>query len=173
MRECLVRHSPLEKAKRARRRTHREAMNAHSQLPPVSRLSSQGMTESVQLVETPDVEISDEAVELKIEPSVQTGKVKIADAPMVDNSDAPTKIRARKRVPLPAATKHFVSLRDGGRCTLNDVSGARYSQTRWLDIHHVVEVSNGGDDSPENLRTVCRRHHRQIHMSYDIRHSFA
>lgn len=68
-----------------------------------------------------------------------------------------------RRRPLSAETKHFVNLRDGGRCTEVDDHGARCAQTRWLDIHHVIEVSNGGDNSPENLRTVCTHHHRRIH----------
>ena len=32
-----------------------------------------------------------------------------------------------------------------------------------LDVHHVIRVCDGGDDSPDNLMTVCRKCHKKIH----------
>ena len=75
-----------------------------------------------------------------------------------------TKARVpKRRVPLTAATKHAVHLRDGHQCTYETETGERCTQTRWLDIHHVIEVQQGGDNSTENLRTVCGFHHRCHH----------
>ena len=32
-----------------------------------------------------------------------------------------------------------------------------------LDVHHIIPVSEGGDDSPKNLITLCRNCHKKIH----------
>lgn len=32
-----------------------------------------------------------------------------------------------------------------------------------LDVHHKIRVADGGDDSPENLVTLCRKCHKEIH----------
>ncbi len=34
-----------------------------------------------------------------------------------------------------------------------------------LDVHHVTRVKDGGTDDPDNLITVCRACHKQIHRS--------
>ena len=75
----------------------------------------------------------------------------------------PESTRSTSRERFSAATKHAVNLRDGHRCTEKSKTGERCTQTRWLDIHHVIEVQNGGDNSVENLRTVCGAHHRKLH----------
>jgi hypothetical protein len=59
--------------------------------------------------------------------------------------------------------KHAVHLRDEHQCTEVDNVGTRCREGRWLDLHHIVPRSKGGANSLENLRTVCRRHHREIH----------
>ena len=64
--------------------------------------------------------------------------------------------KARQDVP-PAVRRHALR-RDGGRCV---VPGCR--QSIFLDLHHVVLRSEGGDDIPDNLITVCGAHHRALH----------
>lgn len=32
-----------------------------------------------------------------------------------------------------------------------------------LDPHHVLRRSQGGQDTPDNLVTLCRAHHDQVH----------
>ena len=32
-----------------------------------------------------------------------------------------------------------------------------------LDLHHKIPVSEGGSDAPDNLVTVCRKCHKEIH----------
>ncbi len=68
------------------------------------------------------------------------------------------------RVPIPANLLHQVRLRDQGRCTYTHENGRKCSQTRWLEIHHRIPVSRGGENSLENLITVCRAHHGWIHQ---------
>ncbi len=67
------------------------------------------------------------------------------------------------RTPIPASIKHAVMLRDRGQCSHVDSAGRRCEQTRWLDHHHVVEVSRGGLNTPSNLRLLCRSHHQAVH----------
>ena len=42
-------------------------------------------------------------------------------------------------------------------------------QSRYVDAHHVKHWADGGETSLENLVTLCRHHHRQLHSgSYSI-----
>src|SRR5262249_527268 len=69
-----------------------------------------------------------------------------------------------ERTPLTAAQKHAVFKRDQGRCTHVDASGRRCNQDRWLHTHHIVHVSQGGNNEPENLTTLCSFHHDLVHQ---------
>ena len=67
------------------------------------------------------------------------------------------------RVTLPAKTKHIVFRRDQGRCTFVHPNGSRCDQARWLEVHHLRPVALGGDNSIDNLATLCSSHHRRLH----------
>ena len=68
------------------------------------------------------------------------------------------------RTPIPAHVRHAVHLRDGGRCTFIGQSGHRCESRLALHFHHIIEVSRGGSNDPENLVTVCSHHHELIHQ---------
>lgn len=68
------------------------------------------------------------------------------------------------RKPLTAEQKHRVFLRDRGRCTHIDGDGNRCNSDRWVDVHHIVLVSRGGSNEPENLTTLCSFHHDLVHQ---------
>lgn len=72
--------------------------------------------------------------------------------------------RVQKRQPLRAATKQEVTLRDQGRCTFVDQQGRRCSSRRWLEVHHLLKVSQGGTNEPSNLATLCSTHHDLVHQ---------
>jgi 5-methylcytosine-specific restriction endonuclease McrA len=38
------------------------------------------------------------------------------------------------------------------------VNGKRCNSTWDLEIDHIVPYAGGGDNSPENLRLLCRKH---------------
>jgi hypothetical protein len=76
-------------------------------------------------------------------------------------------LQRQARSPISAATRHRITLRDGARCTQVEPDGNRCAQRRWLDIHHVNPLSEGGTDALENLVTLCSAHHRQRHVVYD------
>lgn len=68
------------------------------------------------------------------------------------------------RVPLTAAEKHAVFLRDQGRCTHIHSSGERCGADRWLHIHHIKPVSEGGDNALAHLTLLCSVHHDLAHQ---------
>ncbi|MGK5086292.1 HNH endonuclease signature motif containing protein [Bdellovibrionota bacterium FG-2] len=72
---------------------------------------------------------------------------------------------AHQRTPIPANLLHQVRLRDQGRCTHTSSKGQRCRQSRWVDIHHKIPVAEGGQNTLENLTTVCSTHHAWIHAS--------
>ncbi|MES2962870.1 MAG: HNH endonuclease signature motif containing protein [Bdellovibrionota bacterium] len=67
------------------------------------------------------------------------------------------------RSTLPAVLKHALDMRDCRQCTQLDENDVRCEERRWLDYHHIIERSKGGQDTFENLTTVCSAHHRMIH----------
>ncbi len=68
------------------------------------------------------------------------------------------------RIPIPASLKHQIVLRDRGQCSHhNPLNQQRCSQRRWLDIHHIMPVSQGGENTLSNLITLCKEHHLRIH----------
>ncbi len=68
-----------------------------------------------------------------------------------------------KRPPRPAGVTHSVHARDEGACQEVLPNGERCGSRMWIDIHHIVPVSEGGLDIPENLITLCKPHHRMQH----------
>jgi len=68
------------------------------------------------------------------------------------------------RQPLSASQRHQVNARDGGRCTFVDAKGNRCTNERWIQIHHIKPVSQGGGNDPENLTTLCYAHHDIVHQ---------
>jgi len=59
---------------------------------------------------------------------------------------------------IPPKTRRFVLLRDGGRCT---VPGCRAS--RFIEVHHIEHLENGGDHRATNLTSLCGGHHGAHH----------
>ncbi|MBU2502534.1 HNH endonuclease, partial [bacterium] len=51
-----------------------------------------------------------------------------------------------------------VLARDGHRC-----QGPGCTNTRFLEVHHVLPRARGGTNRPDNLITLCSACHRHIH----------
>jgi len=80
-------------------------------------------------------------------------------------SRAPSRNSAHpKRKPLTAHELHTVNARDGRRCAFIDANGNRCPNERWLHVHHLQSVARGGTNEPENLVTLCSRHHQLVHQ---------
>ena len=59
---------------------------------------------------------------------------------------------------VPAAIRRALALRDKG-CTHPGCTRPHH----WCDAHHIVHWADGGVTSLDNLRLLCRRHHRLAH----------
>ena len=61
---------------------------------------------------------------------------------------------------IPVAFRRAVWERDGGRCAFVDASGRRCTETRRLELDHIVPFARGGDATVANLRLACRPHNQ-------------
>ena len=59
-------------------------------------------------------------------------------------------------MPITESTRHYVFTRDNWHCR-------HCNNSHGLDPHHVVYKSAGGMDVPNNLLTLCRKCHDDIH----------
>jgi hypothetical protein len=65
---------------------------------------------------------------------------------------------ARPRRPIPEAIQREVRQRDGNRCVWR-MPGGKLCGSRWqVELDHIHEHAQGGEDTAENLRCVCRAH---------------
>jgi hypothetical protein len=68
------------------------------------------------------------------------------------------------RRPLTAPERHQVMGRDKGRCTYKDKNGKGCTNERWIQLHHVRPVSQGGSNDPSNILSLCGFHHDLVHQ---------
>jgi hypothetical protein len=61
---------------------------------------------------------------------------------------------------VPSAIRRAVEYRDRG-CTWDGCD----APTSWCDAHHIEHWAHGGPTSLDNLRLLCRHHHRAMHDS--------
>ena len=61
---------------------------------------------------------------------------------------------------IPRRIKYEVYKRDGGRCSFVSRSGRRCNSTWNLQYDQIVPFGKGGNNSPENLRSLCARHNQ-------------
>ena len=71
--------------------------------------------------------------------------------------------REGKRRAVPRANVHQVMKETQGQCTHVDSKGMRCQQRRWVEVHHLREVSRGGSHDVNNLTVLCSGHHRMRH----------
>jgi hypothetical protein len=67
------------------------------------------------------------------------------------------------RQTIPANLKHQIQLRDKGQCTYINTHGRRCLSRRFLEIHHIKPVSQGGNHQLKNLTLLCSGHHKVVH----------
>ncbi|MBL4797044.1 MAG: DUF222 domain-containing protein [Oleispira sp.] len=64
----------------------------------------------------------------------------------------------RKTRIIPVAMERALSIRDGGCCQFPGCC-----ETRYTEGHHIKHWADGGDTKLDNLVTLCRYHHRELH----------
>ncbi len=83
-----------------------------------------------------------------------------------DHSSFP---RQKQRSKIPAAIAHEVHLRDQGICQAELPDGSRCGEKKWVHLHHLRPLSEGGGHAAENLLTLCSGHHRLWHTRAELR----
>jgi predicted restriction endonuclease len=81
---------------------------------------------------------------------------------VTENVESETPSVTGNRKPLSQKLKHEVYLKYSGKCA-DEKCGKRCNATRDLHIHHIKPVSEGGEDTIDNLILLCGNHHRLIH----------
>jgi len=97
-------------------------------------------------------------------------KVKSVTAKQSVTQDAGPTDNKRKHIPQHILNQ--VVLRDKGRCSFQK-HGRRCHHRRFLDIHHIKPVKDGGQNTVENLATLCETHHIYLHHQEEIDRSLA
>ena len=132
-------------------------------LKRVQDLESQRLERAVSLEETLAA-MSAFYLEKK-DPVEKAKRIEAKTGPQASDVTGQARQPAFRRRPLPAALEWQVLLRDGGQCTHKGAKGLRCTQRRWLQVHHIQLLSEGGADRLENLTTLCFAHHRMQHRT--------
>jgi len=78
--------------------------------------------------------------------------------PLITGEDGRPLAAGRSTRVIPPALRRLLHQRDQ-HCTHPGCD----IPARWCDTHHVVHWAHGGPTTPDNLRLLCRRHHRLAH----------
>jgi 5-methylcytosine-specific restriction endonuclease McrA len=90
--------------------------------------------------------------------SQETERAGKRDKALKDNSRKKSRDSRSNSRYIPPAVRDQVYARDKGRCTFMGANGKRCGATWDLEIDHVIPFARGGDNSPGNLRLLCRKH---------------
>lgn len=72
-----------------------------------------------------------------------------------------------KRKHIPQHILNQLNLRDERRYSFQK-HGRRCNHRRFLDIHHIKPVKDGGQNMVENLATLCEMQHVYLHSQEEI-----
>jgi len=87
-------------------------------------------------------------------------KFAATDRPRDSGPDRPRSSRGtvHRSRHIPAEVKRTVWTRDGGQCAFVAHDGRRCTERAFLEFHHVVPHSAGGEATVENIQLRCRAH---------------
>lgn len=100
----------------------------------------------------------DPAIILERALAVLLAQLQRVRAGAVERPGAATVVNKDNRY-IPAAVKRTVWQRDNGRCAFVGTRG-RCTETGFLEYHHVVPFSDGGETATHNLQLRCRAHNQ-------------
>ena len=93
--------------------------------------------------------------------SIEELKKRVKFSPRVPgNRDFKTKTYERSSI-----VSELAKRRAGGRCQLflMEATFKTKDGSLYLETHHIVWLSNGGEDTPENTGALCPNSHRKMH----------
>jgi len=73
--------------------------------------------------------------------------------------------KSKQRTPIPVLTFYQATLRDKGQCQQLLPNGQKCLEAKWVDIHHIKHIKDGGTHDLENLITLCKGHHQIEHWT--------
>lgn len=153
---CLKQVDPMEKPTRPTQPHKPKTSDQPKKLPkksPPQRLCENFQYESLQAQDKKD---SSQNV-----PQSQDTLDLSQNAPQSQDKNSNQSSPQPLRQKLSQAVKREVWERAQGCCQFKDHRSGRECQSRaGLEIDHVQPLSLGGDDSLENLRLLCRQHHK-------------
>jgi alanyl-tRNA synthetase len=152
LQEFVEKHDPVKKAERQKERQQKKESAAQA-------AEQQSVTENSK-----EAELITETEVLKNE-SVTDANPEVDKTEAVTNDKSETEKAGRQSIS--ASIMHEVNRRDGGQCTYVSPDGRRCECNRFLHLHHVKPVAQGGENTVENLITLCSAHHRLIHENDD------
>ncbi len=71
-------------------------------------------------------------------------------------------------VSVSVSVEDQVNFRDQGRCAIEMPDGTKCGEAKWVHQHHIIPREHGGEDTLENLITLCAAHHRMVHKAIDL-----
>ncbi|MDZ4678428.1 MAG: HNH endonuclease signature motif containing protein, partial [Oligoflexia bacterium] len=78
---------------------------------------------------------------------------------LFQNTDIPF-----QRSSIPTQLKRQVILRDKDKCQHRYYDGSKCENQRFIEIHHKIPISHGGQNQIQNLTTLCSGHHKAQHI---------
>ena len=171
MNEYISRHDPVEKAKRQKIKGKLQIIEK------TSKMSAATPTPTPTPTPTSTSTSTDEASIILKENGVHSEQIQKQDFHLPTTNKALTKCKSKKiknvaqksrpegmkRGALPAKLKHQVYLQSNGQCSAKERNGARCKAKRFLEVHHIHPVSEGGRDTLDNLTLLCAGHHKLVH----------
>lgn len=95
---------------------------------------------------------------------VSKKKRRLGEAPLLRKPTSAGGSETRKVyvTAIPTALKRGVWMRAEGQCEFHAVTSDRCNSKQALEFDHIVPRTHGGNDVSENLRLLCRAHHRLV-----------
>jgi 5-methylcytosine-specific restriction endonuclease McrA len=94
-------------------------------------------------------------------PEVRKSETATSGPEVRKSGGATSEAEVRKRIPIRAAVRRTVLKRTNGACAFIDpITKKTCGSRHQIEIDHILPLALGGDNQPENLRTLCREHNR-------------
>jgi predicted restriction endonuclease len=160
----LDRHDPMRRAERAMARKQKTAHKTKR----MTKQTAEQMAEPANKLCTVRVSLDNQPSTAEHDANPKTLVRALPQQPLRQSLKLPLQksskrvLRLRKK--LKATCHHEVIARDGNRCTFVNERGERCAETRWLHLHHLKPVSQGGSDDSSNIVSLCSTHHALIHQ---------
>ncbi|MGE3757899.1 MAG: HNH endonuclease signature motif containing protein, partial [Pseudobdellovibrionaceae bacterium] len=166
----LEKHDPLERAKRQKMRGKLQE-DGNPKIKNSTRFTMPKNSQSTDINNRGGVGNTDfkNCRKANMKPSTEAEGSSSASHNLQGPGITPEMHASKTRKPLKASVKHSVQLTYNSQCAYTNSEGKRCSQRRHLDVHHIIQLSQGGGDKLENLTLLCSGHHKMIHSLQSLR----